>query len=160
MFKEKSNSLSEQFTEIVNLNDVKIEESAMAVVLYGDKLLTTKEMIFGKKTLSLPKGHKEENESLIKTAIRECFEETNIIIDESNLVCELTPYLYEFLTPLNRLIKKTIFPFLFKVESAGDPQPKEQRIVAVDWMEISEFLKICPYENVKTIIKEIDLYGK
>lgn len=87
----------------------KAEESAMAVVTCKNKILTTTELIYGTQTLSLPKGHREENEEIVDTAIRECFEETNITLTKENLIKELTPYSYEFLTPSNQLIKKTIF---------------------------------------------------
>ena len=70
----------------------------------------------GKETLSLTKGHKEDNETIIKTDIRECYEETNIIFSKDDLIKELTSYSYEFLTPSNKLIRKTIVPFLFEVK--------------------------------------------
>lgn len=132
-----------------------IELSAMAVVMCNGKILSTNEMIYGKETLSLPKGHKEENESLIETAIRECFEETNIVISEEDLVRQLTPYSYEFLTPSNRLVRKTIVPFLFEVNEEGNPIPKEERMLSVQWMDVAEFLEKCTHENVKSVVKEI-----
>ena len=132
-----------------------IELSAMAVVMCNGKILSTNEMIYSKETLSLPKGHKEENESLIETAIRECFEETNIVISEEDLVRQLTPYSYEFLTPSNRLVRKTIVPFLFEVNEEGNPIPKEERMLSVQWMDVAEFLEKCTHENVKSVVKEI-----
>ena len=56
-----------------------IEQSAMAVVLCKGKILAIVEDIYGRKVLSLPKGHNEQGETLLQTAIRECFEETNIV---------------------------------------------------------------------------------
>ena len=46
-------------------NHVIAEESAMAVVVHKGKILAIKEMIFGKVTISLPKGHTEENETAL-----------------------------------------------------------------------------------------------
>ena len=132
-----------------------IELSAMAVVMCNGKILSTNEMIYGKETLSLPKGHQEENESLIETAIRECFEETNIVISKDNLIRQLTPYSYEFLTPSNKLVRKTIVPLLFEVNEEGDPIPKEERMVSVQWMDVEEFLEKSTHENVKLLVKEI-----
>ncbi len=132
-----------------------IELSAMAVVMCDGRVLSTNELIYGKETLSLPKGHKEKNESLIEAAIRECFEETNIVISEEDLVRQLTPYSYEFLTPSNRLVRKTIVPFLFEVNEEGHPIPKEERILSVQWMNVAEFLEKCTYESVKFVIKGI-----
>ncbi len=141
--------------EFINPTKAKVELSAMAVVMCNGKILSTNEIIYGKETLSLPKGHKEENESIIETAIRECYEETNIIVSKEDLVKELTSYSYEFLTPSNKLIRKTIVPFLFEVKEEGNPIPKEERMVSVQWMDKEEFIEKCTHENVKEIIKEI-----
>ena len=99
--------------------------------------------------------HKEENETIIETAIRECYEETNIIVIKDDLVKELTSFSYEFLTPSNKLIRKTIVPFLFEIKEEGNPIPKEERMISVQWMDINEFLEKCTHENVKEIVKEI-----
>lgn len=146
--------------EFINPTKAKIELSAMAVVICNGKILSTNEMIYGKETLSLPKGHKEENESIIDTAIRECHEETNIVITQDDLVKELTSYSYEFLTSSNKLIRKTIIPFLFELMEEGNPIPKEERMVSVQWMYKEEFIEKCTHENVKEIVKEIQYYGK
>lgn len=132
----------------------KLEESAMAVVACNGKILATNELIYGSEKLSLPKGHIEANETQIEAAIRECYEETNIVITEGDLVKRLAPYSYEFLTPSNKIIRKTLFPFLFEVSDFGIPLPKEERMVSVKWMNIDEFLSLCPYDNVKDVVKE------
>ncbi len=133
---------------------VKLEESAMAVVVCNGKILATNELVYGSEKLSLPKGHVEANETQIETAIRECFEETNIIITEKDLVKKLTPYSYEFITPSHKIIRKTLIPFLFEVNDFGNPIPKEERMVSVEWLDIDEFLSLCPYDNVKDVAKE------
>ncbi len=133
----------------------KIELSAMAVVVNNGKILATNEFVYGKNVLSLPKGHKEDGETLVETAIRECFEETNVFLTAANLVNELPTFSYEFFTPANEMIRKTIVPFLFNTSSCGDPQPKEERIISVQWMEISEFLEKCKYQNVKDVVLKI-----
>ena len=138
----------------------KIEESAMAVVMCNGKILATNETIYGKAVLSLPKGHTEENETSLEASIRECYEETNIVIHKSNLVKKLTPYSYEFLTPSNKLIRKILIPYLFEVYDFGNPLPKEERMISVEWMNIEEFLSACPYENVKNVVSEALVYIK
>ena len=144
--------LKTKIEEFINPTNPRIELSAMAVVMCNGKILSTNEMIYGKETVSLPKGHKEENESIIETAIRECYEETNIIITKEDLVKELTSYSYEFLTPSNKLIRKTIVPFLFEVKEEGNPIPKEERMISVQWMDTNKFLDKCTHENVKEIV--------
>ena len=81
--------------------------------------------------------------------------EDNIVITKDDLVKELTSYSYEFLTPSNKLIRKTIVPFLFEVKKEGNPIPKEERMISVKWMEKEEFIEKCTHENVKDIVKEI-----
>lgn len=147
--------LKTMIKEFINPTNAEIELSAMAVVMCNGKILSTNEMIYGKETLSLPKGHKEENETIIETAIRECYEETNVIISKKNLVKELTSYSYQFLTPSNKLIRKTIVPFIFEVNDVGNPIPKEERMISVQWMDINEFLGKCSHENIKEIVKGI-----
>lgn len=142
-------------SEFINPTNAKEELSAMAVVLFDDCILTTNELIYGRETLSLSKGHKEENESLIDTAIRECFEETNIVITKANLIKELESFSYEFLTPENKLIRKTIVPFLFRVNDQGEPTAKEKRILSVRWMNKDEFLSSCTHENVRSVVRTI-----
>lgn len=141
--------------DFVNSTQITEELSAMAVVVLGDKILATNEMIYGVERLSLPKGHKEDGETLVETAIRECFEETNIVITKEDLIKELKPFSYEFLTPSNKLIRKRIVPFLFEAKNEGNPLPKEKRIQSVEWMNIDEFFNKCSYENVKEVIKSL-----
>ena len=138
-------------------NEVKTEESAMAVVVHQRKILTTSELIYGKETLSLPKGHREAGETSVDTAIRECFEETNVILTKGDAVQELPSYSYEFITPSEEQIQKTVVPILFKVNGEGVPLPKEKRILSVQWMDIEEFLQKCTHESVKEVVKQIKL---
>ena len=152
--------IKKSISEFINPTNTKIEESAMAVVMCNGKILVTNEMIYGKATLSLPKGHTEENESPIETSIRECYEETNVVINESNLVKKLTPYSYEFLTPSNKLIRKILIPYLFEIYDFGNPLSKEERIISAEWMSIERFLSVCPYENVKNSVEEALSYVK
>lgn len=133
------------------------EFCAMAVVFWDGKILATREMIFGKEAVSLPKGHVEAGETFLETAIRECLEETNIVLSRDELVRELMPYSYEFSRPTDEAarIRKTIVPFLFEAKQTGEPMPKEERVLSVQWMEVSDFLKQCSYENVRTLVKSI-----
>ncbi len=146
--------IKKSISEFIYPTHAKLEESAMAVVMCKGKILATNEIIYGKATISLPKGHTETNETALEASIRECYEETNIEINESHLVKKLTPYQYEFLTPANKLIRKTLIPYVFEVSNFGNPLPKEERMISVEWMNIEEFLALCPYDNVKNVVNE------
>ncbi len=132
-----------------------VEQSAMAVVLCGNLILTTKELIYGKEILSLPKGHIEGNESNIETAIRECFEEASLELNKNDFVKELKPFSYEFIDHNDKLISKTICPVLFRVNEAPKLTPKEKNVLEINWVDIEEFYKITSYDNVRVILKEV-----
>ena len=134
--------------------EICFEVSAMAVVVCNGKILTTNEMVSGKNILSLPKGHQEKDEDLLQTAIRECFEETNVIIEEKDYVQKLTPFIYKFLSQDKQLIEKINHPYLFKIDHEGNPKTKEEKIIAVRWMDMVEFKQICAYANIKKVIDE------
>lgn len=136
---------------------VSVQQSAMAVVVCQNKILTTKESVYDKTALSLPKGHVEQGESIVDTAIRECFEETNVIVSEENALATLTPFEVRF-TDHNRIyVLKTITPVLFVTKEFGSPKSKEERVLSIDYMDIDEFYENCSYDNVRKVIKEAKL---
>lgn len=137
----------------ISIGDWKKEESAMAIVFYRNKILSTKELIYGKEVLSCPKGHIEGDETHIETAIRECFEETNVVLTKDDYVKEVSPYIVEFIAHHNEFISKTIYPICFSVQQPGTPLAKEERILAVEYMEIDDFLSQCSYDNVREMVK-------
>lgn len=139
-------------------NNYSIENSAMAIVLYENRVLTTVEEVYDKPTLSLPKGHIEAGETALDAAIRECFEETNELITKDDFVEQLNQFEIVFVNHFNKLVKKTIYPLVFKVNKIGNIKSKEERIKKVEYLLIGEFLKKCSYENVKAMI--IDAISK
>ncbi len=133
----------------------KIERSAMAIVVCKDEVLYTVEDIYGKNVLSLPKGHIEKGESHIDTAIRECREETGIELIKDNFVKEGKPYSYRFVDSHNNLVRKIIYPVLFRQKRKGEPIYSEKDIKEIGYKKIHEFYKECNYENVKRILSEL-----
>ena len=131
------------------------ELSATAVVLCQDKVLATLENIYGKLVLSLPKGHVEDGETVLDTAIRECFEETDVQLNAQDAVKELPSYSYGFTTPDGVEICKTITPILFRLNEEPTPRAKEKRISKAEFMEIGDFLRECSYENIREILKQL-----
>ena len=137
----------------ISLGEWKKEESAMAVVFYHNKILATQEIIYGKEVLSCPKGHIEPNETHIETAIRECFEETNVVLTKEDFIAEIDSYTIQFVDHHNNFISKTIYPICFSINQKGTPLSKEERILSIAYMYIDDFLKNCSYDNVKNIVK-------
>ena len=133
---------------------VSLEHSAMAVVFYERRILATMEEIYGKMALSLPEGHIEAGETITEAAIRECFEETNVIITRTDAVAELEPYEYSFTKPNGKDVVKVVTPILFEIKYKCNPKPLEKRVKAVMYMDVNEFLKKCSYDNVKKAVQD------
>ena len=125
----------------------------MAVVICGNKVLSTVEDVYGKCVLSLPKGHVEQGETVLMTAIRECFEETDVTLAAQQAVKELPPYSYDFTTPDGQKICKTLCPVLFRLSKEQKPCAKERRIREAKFIKIDDFLRDCPYDNVRKLFE-------
>lgn len=137
---------------------MKKEISAMAVVFLNHQILATEELIYGKVRLSLPKGHVEQGETLIDCAIRECFEETNCKLTKNQVLKELEPFIVHFLNSENEEVEKEIYPIVFKVDKMPELKIKEERVLKITFMDISDFLSHASYENVIQIVKEAITY--
>ena len=135
----------------------RIEKSAMAVVVYKERILCTEEEIYAASCLSLPKGHIEKGESVLQAAIRECYEETNVVINESNLVEYLDSYEVVFTNHYFDIVKKIIYPVLFVIDEPGEPKSKEERIKKVEFMNMGVFLLTCSYDNIVEVSKKVIL---
>lgn len=127
----------------------------MAVVLFDGKILCTVEDIYGKKVLSLPKGHVEVGETVLEAAIRECFEETDVTLTANDAVEQLEPYSYSFTTPQGQQICKTLYPVLFYLSKKQTPCAKETRICEVRFMDMADFLRNCSYDNIRNLVNKI-----
>lgn len=131
------------------------EESAMGIVLYQNRILATKEDVYGNIAFSLPKGHIENNETNMETAIQEVEEETGFKVDKKDFIKELEGYEVKFINHHYQLIKKKITPILFKVDKISELTIKEKRVQEVDFYNIYEFFKNCSYNNLKDILLDI-----
>lgn len=138
----------------INIGPWNKEESAMAIVIVGDKILATKELVYGKVRLSVPKGHVEKDETYVETAIRECFEETGIQLKKDNYKMDLNPFVIRFIDHHFKPIEKTIIPILFVLNDFLKPNITEERVLEVTYYGINDFLIQCSYDNVRTIVKE------
>lgn len=101
---------------------------------------------------SLPKGHIEDGETKIECAIRECYEETGIILEPSSYVKSLDSYTIKFTNNKLEEVEKKVYPLLFKIMKKEVPKIKEPRILETNFISIEEFLNQCSYDNVKNII--------
>ncbi len=132
----------------------KIEESAMAVVLCRGKILMTKELIYGKEKISLPKGHIEKGETPLEAAIRECEEETGIHLSEKEFRKELKPFSVDFTDDHDGAVRKTIYPMLFILKEEKKALIQEKNVLFAGFVPVEEFFHSASYDNVKSIVKE------
>ena len=133
---------------------VKIEESAMAVVLCHGKILMTKELIYGNEKISLPKGHIEKGETRMEAAIRECEEETGIHLDNESFVKELKPFSVDFTDDHDGHVRKTIYPVLFVLQKEKKVFIQEKNVLFAGFVPVEEFFQSASYDNVKGIVRE------
>ena len=70
------------------------------------------------------------------------------------MLCWTNIFIYNFINHHNKLVKKTIYPIIFRVDKMGHLASKAERIIKVKYLPIGEFLLQCTYDNVKTMILE------
>jgi ADP-ribose pyrophosphatase YjhB (NUDIX family) len=80
---------------------------------------------------SIPKGQKDLNESNIETAIRECFEETNLALEKEHLI-----YIGE---EIYKSKKKKLIAFIYKFPINEDVELKCNSFFNETIPEIAEF---------------------
>ena len=96
---------------------------------------------------SFPKGHVEEGETEVETALREVKEETgiDIIID---------PTFRETVTYFPRKdTQKVVVYFIAKAKNF-EYVPQEEEIAQIKWVDICHATSVLTYENDKTIVNK------
>lgn len=97
---------------------------------------------------SFPKGHVEEGENEMETALREVREETGIDI-------LIDPTFRETVTYFPRKdTQKVVVYFIGKAKNCYDHIPQEDEIAEMRWVDIGHALQILTYENDKTIVSK------
>ena len=106
------------------------EKSCGGVIVEGGKVLM---VLQTNGTLAFPKGHVEDGETEIETAMREILEETGVetVLDQNKRV-ELNYYI-ESLD-----IDKHVVIYVGKPVGGIEVRPQEGEIEAVDWVKIPE----------------------
>lgn len=94
---------------------------------------------------SFPKGHVEEGETEIETALREIKEETNIDVMIDPTFRETVTYFPKKET------QKIVVYFIAKAKNY-DFTPQESEISEIKWVDICYAASLLTYENDKTIV--------
>lgn len=96
---------------------------------------------------SFPKGHVEEGETEVETALREVKEETgiDIIID---------PTFRETVTYFPRKDTQKIVVYFIAKAKNFEYVPQEEEIAQIKWVDICHATSVLTYENDKTIVNK------
>lgn len=122
-----------------------IEKSCGCIIIEGDKVLLVRQ---NKGHWEFPKGHVEENETEMETAIREVKEETNIDVE----IISDKRYVIEYVTDKGR--DKQVVYFIAKAVSKNISR-QECEIQTVEWLKFAEALETITYENTKKLFKKV-----
>ena len=100
---------------------------------------------------SFPKGHVENNETEIETALREIKEETNLDVAIDTRFREITTY-----SPKPEVLKDVIY--FIAISKSDDVIIQKSELKASKWLDIHEALGLVTYEDDKKILKKAIKY--
>lgn len=94
----------------------------------------------------LPKGHIEENETVLDTALREISEETGLLQQDLHVIKFMNKIAYSFIAGYLEgapIIHKEVSLFLVKYTGKNEPRPRrEERFVGYKWFTPEELKNI------------------
>lgn len=122
------------------------EKSCGVIIVDNDKVLLVKQKKSG--YFNFPKGHMENLETEVETAIREVKEETNldVKIDESKR--------FEISYEIKEGVLKTVVYFL-GVITGGYISAQESEISDIIWVEIDKVEDLLVFDNLKTLWRDV-----
>ncbi len=124
---------------------MKYEKSCGAVIFDNDKVLVLKQV---QGHWGFPKGHVENNETEIETAIREIKEETNLDVEINEKFRYVETY-----SPKENVTKDVVFFVAKKI--GGDVKPQEEEVSEIKWVSPKEALELVSYESSKIVMEKI-----
>jgi len=124
---------------------MKYEKSCGCIIVKEGKVLLVQH---NEGHWDFPKGHIEENETELKTAIREVKEETNIDV----LIHENRRYVIEYY-PKEDTFKQVVF-FLATCKTE-EIKKQETEIKNIEWLSFEDAIERITYDNSKNILKQV-----
>ena len=125
---------------------MKEEKSCGCIIIENNKVLLVYEK--GRNFWGFPKGHVEENETEIQTAIREVKEEVNLDVK----INENKRYVMNYL--IGEDINKTTVLYLAE-KTGGTLKKQEDEIGDAKWCNFDEALELLTFDNSKKVLKEV-----
>ena len=124
---------------------MKYEKSCGAIVVDDGKVLLVKH---NAGHWDFPKGHVEEGETEIETAIREVKEETNINIK----IEKENKYISEY-SPKENVMKTVIYFIGEKV--GGEDKPQIEEVSDVEWVDVNKAVERITHQRSKEIMMQV-----
>ena len=124
---------------------MKYEKSCGAIVVDDGKVLLVKH---NAGHWDFPKGHVEEGETEIETAIREVKEETNIDIK----IEKENKYISEY-SPKENVMKTVIYFIGEKV--GGEDKPQIEEVSDVEWLDVNKAVERITHQKSKEIMMQV-----
>lgn len=124
---------------------MKYEKSCGAVIFDGNKILVIQQV---KGHWGFPKGHVEEGETEVETAIREIKEETNLDVE----IDETHRYV-EHYSPEEGIEKDVVF-FIAK-KTGGEVKVQEEEVKETQWLLPNEAMDRLTYDTSKNILSKV-----
>ena len=123
-----------------------VKEKACGTIIINDKkvlIIKQKQGFYG-----FPKGHMEENETEIETAIRETKEETNldVLIDKTKR--------YSLNYVIDNKIDKEVVYYLAKPLNKNIIK-QELEIKEILWVDVDKVIDILTFDNLKVLWKKV-----
>ncbi len=124
---------------------MKYEKSCGAVIFDGDKVLVIHQV---KGHWGFPKGHVEEGETEVQTAIREIKEETNLDVE----IDETHRYVERY-SPEEGIEKDVVFFIAKKI--GGEVRVQEEEVKDTEWLLPKDAMEKLTYETSKIILSKV-----
>jgi len=131
---------------------IKIVSAGGAVLDAEDRVLILRRRVEG--TWVLPKGRREEGETLMETALREVTEETGIVNLKIEREIGMVRYVF-FWRPDDVNFKKTVHYFLMRLSDGGADINLEPDFSEHKWVDYPEAMKTLTFENDRRIVRGV-----
>lgn len=124
---------------------MKYEKSCGAIIFDKNKILIIqqKEGHWG-----FPKGHVEENETEVETAIREIKEETNLDVEINEKYRYVETY-----SPKKGIEKDVVFFIANRI--GGYIKPQEEEVNQILWVTFEEAMEKLTFDSSKSVLKKV-----
>ena len=125
---------------------MKCEKSCGAIIIYNNQVLMVKQQ---KGFWGFPKGHVEDGETEVETAIREVKEETNVDI----VVDENLRFVNHYITDKN--VDKTVIFFVAHPIDNLNIIAQEAEIKEIEWVDIDSVEDKLTFDNTKEMWRNV-----